>query len=107
MKPQSCCNCSHPTATHSSSTSPSPPAVSEAGLREALHWWAKNLDGLLTETFNPTRYVVNGELDPVAAYRGHLGLEQLFRTAQSISALDRDPVARRALLFDSWTRSKA
>jgi len=56
---------------------------------------------LLIETFDPANYMFEGEFQTTRAYERHLGIEQLFRTVQSLSIHDRDPIARRALLFDA------
>lgn len=71
-------------------------------LREALRWWVERLDALLTDVFDPANYVdQGGQFQARTAFERHLGVEQLFRSVQSLSTLDRDPVARRALLFDA------
>jgi hypothetical protein len=82
-------------------TAPPRPALTSEQLRAAVRWWTDQLDLLLTETFDPANYMVDGEFQATRAYERHLGIEQLFRTVQSLSIHDRDPIARRALLFDA------
>jgi len=82
-------------------TPPQQPGLAPPQLRAAVRWWVTQLDALLVDVFDPARYMVNQNFDTRRAYEMHLGVEQLFRTVQSLSIHDRDPIARRTLFFDA------
>jgi len=88
-----------PTSTRP--TSPARPELGTQQLRAAVRWWVRQLDALLTETLDPANYMTDGKFNTRRAYELHLGVEQLFRTVQSLSTHDRDPIARRTLFFDA------
>lgn len=80
---------------------PPAPAIGREEQVAALGWWVRQLDRLLTEVLDPGNYTSSGVLDVQRAFTVHLSTEQLFRAAQSLSVHDRDPIARRTLMFDA------
>ena len=80
---------------------PSRPTFGRPELHAALQWWVVQLDRLLTEVLDPANHAPSGVLDVSRAFEVHLSTEQFFRSVQSLSIQDRDPVARRTLMFDA------
>lgn len=77
------------------------PTLTASQLRAAVRWWVARIDVLLVVVFDPSRYMGKQIFDARRAYEVHLGVEQLFRSVQSLSIHDRDPIARRTLFFDA------
>ena len=80
---------------------PPAPAIGPKEQAAALNWWVRQLDRLLTEILDPGNHAPAGVLDVQRAFTAHLSTEQLFRAVQSLSVHDRDPIARRTLMFDA------
>lgn len=89
------------TPTASRAVPPPLPTFGRQEQQAALQWWVRQLDRLLTEVFDPANYAHEGALDVSRAFEVHLSTEQYFRTVQSLSVHDRDPVARRTMMFDA------
>lgn len=77
------------------------PSIGRQEQVAALGWWVRQLDRLFTEVLDPANHAPDGVLDVQRAFAVHLSTEQLFRAVQSLSVHDRDPVARRTLMFDA------
>jgi len=80
---------------------PPRPTFGRQQQQAALQWWVRQLDRLLTEVFDPANYAQGGVLNASRAFEVHLSTEQFFRTNQSLSVSDRDPIARRTMMFDA------
>lgn len=80
---------------------PPAPAIGSRDQAATLAWWVRQLDRLLTEVLDPTNHAPGGVLDAQRAFAVHLSTEQLFRSVQSLSVHDRDPIARRTMMFDA------
>jgi len=93
----------HLFSPHSSPATPAttPPPMTGRQQRDTVAWWIDRLDALFTETFDPVNVSPDGVFSPRRAIELQLSVEQLFRTVQSLSTHDRDPIARRALFFDA------
>lgn len=89
------------TPTASRAAPPPRPTFGRQQQQAALQWWVRQLDRLLTEVFDPANYAHEGALDVSRAFEVHLSTEQYFRTIQSLSVHDRDPIARRTMMFDA------
>lgn len=50
---------------------------------------------------DPTNHAPDGVLDVQLVFAARLSTEQLFREVQSLSVHDRDPIARRTMMFDA------